>query len=93
MKCLNCENEGVIPVKYAPEEIWSCDDCWPVLYNLVLRSKKKFICDLHNPVDKYVRKDGSTGKITKGKAWEIDNRVVGKEGKVINRLTKRETQY
>jgi len=41
----------------------------------------------------YVKRDGSTGKMTTGKRWEIEHRMTTPEGNVINSKTKRDTQY
>ncbi len=56
--------------------------------------KINFICDLGTSVDTYIRKDGTTGKITKGKEWEMSHRRISPDGKeVYNNVTKRDTQY
>lgn len=93
MNCSICGNKATIPVRYAPEEIWSCDDCWSTAYSKLLKAKKQYPCDLGSVVDKYPRKDGSVGKITKGKAWEIDNRRTMPDGSIVNQKTGREAQY
>lgn len=96
MKCSYCEvdkeHPEVFVVLYAPIEIKTCNSCWPVAY-LDLKSKKRFVCDLNSSVDTYTRKDGSKGKITKGKAWEIENRKTSPEGQIVNRKTGKPTQY
>ena len=46
-------------------------------------------------VQTYRKKNGSTGRITHGKAWEIENRTISRDDKmtVINKVTGKETQY
>jgi len=51
--------------------------------------------NLGQTVQYYKRRDGGQGKISAGKAWEIEHRTVSKEdGKtVINSKTGKEAQY
>ena len=56
--------------------------------------KMNFICDLGQTVDKYPRKDGTTGRITRGKDWELSNRRISPDGvSVYNKATGKPTQY
>lgn len=49
--------------------------------------------NLGQTTDVYTRRDGSKGRITYGKAWEIESRTLSPEGVVINKHTGKETQY
>lgn len=41
----------------------------------------------------YVKKDGSRGRMTVGKAWEIEHRSLSPDGRVINSKTGKEAQF
>lgn len=60
-----------------------------------VKAPKVFNVNLGQTVDTYVKKDGSKGRITVGKDWEMSNRRISSEDKriVINKATGRETQY
>ena len=51
--------------------------------------------NLGQTVDRYVRKDGTVGKITVGKDWEISQRRISKDDNhtVINQATGKLPQY
>lgn len=49
--------------------------------------------NLGQTVDSYTRKDGTKGRITTGKAWEIEHRRLGPDGRAINSKTGKEPQY
>lgn len=52
-------------------------------------------CDLGQTVEVYPNKDGKEGRLTTGKAWEIENRSISRDdGKtVINSKTGKPAQY
>lgn len=94
-----CQAEGLVVVLYAPVEVRSCDEHWPVLYKHYLTGKKRSNTSLGQTVDKWSHVDKKTGrtvdhKISGGKDWEIVNRVISKDdGKtVINRVTGKPSQ-
>ena len=93
MNCSLCGNEANIVVVYSPEEIWSCDRDYKELAKVYLRDNSR--ARLNKTIESYTRKDGTKGKITSGKAWEIENRRVSRDdGKsVINAKTGKPAQY
>lgn len=54
---------------------------------------KKFLAGLGSTAQYYVKKDGTQGKMTVGKKWEIDNRRSTPEGQIINAKTGKDAQY
>ena len=52
-------------------------------------------CNLGQTADSWVKHDGTRGRITSGKNWEIANRMISKDdGKTpINRVTGKPAQY
>lgn len=49
--------------------------------------------NLNQTAQYYTKKDGSRGRMTTGKAWEIEHRSLSPEGQVINSKTGKEAQY
>lgn len=90
----DCDQKPEVPVLYAPE-IWACDEHYLILYKTYIKNKESKNVNLGQVVQYYKKRDGSRGRITHGKAWEIDNRTVSKQdGKtIINRRTGKEAQY
>ena len=83
--CPSCGSETPKLVIFTEPKRLGCPNCGT--------PKAKFVnVNLGQTVDRYIRKDGSKGRITQGKAWEIDNRVI-REGTVVNRKTGKEAQY
>ena len=91
----DCNQEGSIVVTYQPIYVASCDECYAALYKMFLKSRRKQNCNLGQTVHEYVKKDGSRGRLTAGKDWEIANRTISKDdGKtVINKVTGKPAQY
>jgi len=89
----DCNQEATIVVCYEPLYVRSCDEHYSVLYKMFLKSRRPRNVNLGQTVDTYVKSDGSIGKITAGKAWEIENRTITPEGNVINKKTKKDPQY
>lgn len=54
---------------------------------------KAFLAGLGNTAQYYTKKDGSRGRMTVGKQWEIINRRTTPEGQVINAKTGKDAQY
>lgn len=87
------------------EEHYSCPSCWTANKLWSLKNGKFGCSSCHVPkqnfnnvnlgqtVDSYTKRDGTKGRITTGKAWEIDSRTISPEGVVVNKHTGREAQY
>ena len=95
-----CQTEGLVVVKYAPVEIRSCDEHWPVLYKQHLTGKRSPSTSIGQIIDKWSHIDKKTGnsinhKLSGGKAAEIRDRIVCKEDKnvILNRTTGKPAQY
>lgn len=89
----DCNQEGSIVICYQPQYIRSCDEHYNELYRSFLKQRRKRNVNLHQLVDRWVKPDGSIGKITAGKASEIENRTITPEGEVINKQSKKPAQY
>jgi hypothetical protein len=88
----DCKDVANIAVLHAPQEVYSCDGHWHKAY-LWLRNRKHNNANLGQVAQYYVKKNGSRGKITEGKKWEIEHRKLSPEGVVINEKTGKEAQY
>ena len=57
--------------------------------------KRQSNCNLGQTTQNYTRRDGTRGRITVGKEWEMDQRRVSKDDNftVINKATGTETEY
>ena len=89
----DCERFAAINICYSPLEVWSCDEHYKELYRSFLKARRKINVNLGQTVDTYSKSDGSIGKITVGKAWEIESRTITPEGRVVNKHTGRDPQY
>lgn len=85
MDCPQCKKE-VNKLTIPLEGKLGCQDCNG-------KTKVHFLANLGQTVDVYTRKDGSKGRITTGKDWEMSNRRITSEKVVINRVTGKPTQY
>ncbi len=79
----DCNQGGSIVVCYQPQYVRSCDEHYDELYRTF------------QTVDTYKKSDGSVGKITAGKAWEIENRTISPDDgrSVVNKKTGKPAQY
>lgn len=85
--CPKCSSEtNRLVIFETPYRYLGCSNCGVL-------GRKALNPNLGQTVDLYKRKDGTTGRITTGKAWEIDHRRTTPEGVVINSVTKKEAQY
>lgn len=89
----DCNQDGCIVILYSPQMVRSCDEHATELCKKFLKSRRQRNVNLGQTVDTYTKSDGSIGKITAGKAWEIENRTITPEGQVVNKKTKRDPQY
>ncbi len=89
-QCPNCKAEAkrlIAPSDRTDGKLF-CNACYgPV--------KKHTNCNLGQTVDSWVKADGSRGRVTVGKKWEIEHRRINPEDKmsVINYATGKESQY
>lgn len=82
-ECPNCGSETNKLVGCDDEKKIKCPNCHQI--------RKRDMCNLHEIVA--CTPDG-TGRVTRGKAWEIDHRVIAEDGMtVVNRVTGQEAQY
>lgn len=88
-----CNQEGSIVICYQPLYVLSCDEHYKELYRTFLKSRRKWNVNLGQVVDKWVKPDGSIGRITEGKDWEIRNRTITPEGEVVNKVTGKPPEY
>lgn len=88
----DCNDVAGITVLHAPQEVYSCDAHWHKAYAW-LRNRKSASTSLGQTVQYYQKKNGSRGKITGGKKWEIEHRKMGPDGFVINEKTGKAAQY
>lgn len=95
MNCYSCNHVALINVIYAPVEVWSCDKHFSELYNLFLKSRRKVNVNLGQVIDKWVKPDGTIGKITVGKDWEIRNRTISNDDgrSVVNKVNGKPPEY
>ncbi len=93
MTCKLCGQPADIPVKYSPEEVWSCDSDYAQLAAINLKDNGR--ARLNSTVDSYTSTSGKVGKITAGKDWEIKHRRISRDDgrTVINSKTGKEAQY
>ena len=91
----DCNQEGSIVVCYQPLYVRSCDEHYRELYKSFLKSRRPRNVNLGQTVDTYVKSDGSIGKITAGKAWEIENRTISPDDgrSVVNKKTGKPPEY
>ncbi len=89
----DCADEANIVICYSPQYVGSCDHHYDELYKKFLKQRRNRNVNLHQLVDRWVKPDGSIGKITTGKASEIENRTITPEGEVINKQSKKPAQY
>lgn len=63
--------------------------------NCNVHVSKPYNVNLGQTADKWIKNDGTVGKITVGKQWEIDNRRISRDDgvTVINHATGKEPQY
>jgi len=86
--CPSCERATAKLVIYTEPRKLGCPNCGtPKL------SHKSV--GLSDTVQNYVKYDGTMGKISRGKAWEIMNRRTSRDDNktIINKVTGKETQY
>ena len=85
--CPNCKKPSDKLVIYeSPKKFLGCPACG-------IKKATRYNVHLGQVVDVYPRKDGTTGKITYGKNWEINNRGLSPDGRVINTKTGKDAQY
>lgn len=83
--CPSCGSQTPKLVIYQEPRKLGCPNCGvpkPIQHNV----------NLGQTVETYIRNDGSKGRLTTGKAWEINNRVT-RDGTVVNSKTGKEAQY
>lgn len=86
-ECPSCKAETHKLIGYTDPPRVGCGNCGT--------QKPRFSkCNLGQAVDTYVRKDGSIGKITSGKQFEIEDRTISKDdGFTVIRKSGGDPQY
>lgn len=84
--CPSCGEKAARLVIYTDPKKLGCPGCG-------VPKPRTSLAGLGQTAQYYVKKDGSRGKITTGKKWEIEHRTTRPDGSVINSKTGKEAQY
>lgn len=85
-ECPSCKAETNKLVIYEHPKKLGCPACG-------VPKSRQGLAGLGQTAQYYTKKDGSQGKITTGKKWELEHRRLTPEGQVINSKTGKDAQY